>query len=126
MAQEFHDKYFKIMSDYFKQRIEMRIGSVPSVYYSAYVTDSCGVPVNNLDDIAIKGNVKFVQEYEPFWDEEGNGKKYESKEMKDPTWIDVTVLADEMIRTTGDKYHMFLEGVYMNADGKTYGFSMGS
>ena len=37
-------------------------------------------------------------------------KNYVSAVVENATWLDVCVLADEMIRATGD-YHHFLEGI---------------
>lgn len=78
------------------------------VAYSAYTTDDKGNPVDNLDRIAAKGRIKFVVKVDPSW---CNGTDYESPVVEDPTWLDVAVLADDMIRTVGDYHHVFLEKI---------------
>lgn len=102
-------------------RIADKLGRPPVVYYSAYRTKDC-LPLDNLDEVAVEGDVKFVANYEPFW---GSGSPYESPVVSSPTWLDVAVLCDDMIRTTGDYHHHFLEGITLNDDG-TAKFMMGS
>ena len=75
-----------------------------------------------LDFVAVEDEVKFVEKTDGFW---GEGKDYESPVVKDPTWLQVTLLADEMIRTTGDKHHIFLEAIREVEPG-VYEFRMGS
>ncbi len=77
---------------------------------------------DNLDETAVKGEVKFVQEHEGFW---GEGSDYKSPVVKDPTWLQVALLADEMIQMTGDKDHVYLEGIREVRAG-VYQFIMGS
>jgi len=88
------------------------------VLYSAYSTDKHGVPINNLDKIAVKGKCQFVE------------GKYKSPVMENPTWLQMTALANEMIKKTKDTHHCYLEGVRRTkkkTDGiAVYNFSMGS
>lgn len=108
--------------------IQQRVGEAIEdgdrrVYYSAYDSDDRGVPIDNLDQVAVEGRVKFVAE--PGWSHEG--RRYESQEVENPTWLQVAVLANDMILVVDDYHHRFLEGVY--ADGKkpgVYHFLMGS
>ena len=46
-----------------------------------------------MDDVAIKG------------------KDYISKLVTNPTWLEIAVLSNDMIKITGNKKHVFLEGV---------------
>ena len=106
------------------------------VAYSAYTTDDKDVPIDNLDCIAAKGRIKFVAKVSPFWHNFGKnpnpkhgGKNYESPVVENPTWLDVAILADDMIRTVGDFHHVFLEKISHRGekDGiQIYGFLMGS
>ena len=93
--------------------------------YSAF-SEEDDVPVDNLDEIAIEGKVQFIQEQNY-----GEGERYVSPVVENPTWLQVAVLANEMINTTGDTHHVFLEGIKkLKGKGKDgaslYGFSMGS
>ena len=99
------------------------------VYYSAYKTSKAtGDPLNNLNSIAVRGKVIFREKTDAFWAD--GGKDYQSEVLENPTWLDVAVAADEMIRTTGDRHHIYLESIHpMNEkiDGvKVYEFWMGS
>lgn len=112
--------------DQIHARIAERLGEKPFVAYSAYEFDSDDMPIDNLADVAIPGNVQFHAKHDPYW---GEGKPYTSPAVNSPTWLDVSVLADEMIKTTGDYHHQFLESVVVidERDGlKIARFSMGS
>lgn len=85
---------------------------------------------NILDQVAIEGKVKLVQSSEGFFGGSAS-KDYESKVLVNPTWLHVAICANEMIKTTGDFHHVYLEGVYKsrkrNRDGVVlYEFGMGS
>jgi hypothetical protein len=107
---EADERAYTLASDKIYDRVEehcKKEGEKVAVYYSAYeVVDD--VPVDNLDDVPIKGKIKFVQNHDEFW---GKGKHYVSEVVESPTWLDICVLADEMIKATGDFHHHFLEGV---------------
>lgn len=77
------------------------------VEYSAFTEDKNRFPINNLNKIAIKGRVIVIQKYDLFW---GKGKNYSSDKHTNPTWLDLSIIANEIIHITGDKHHIFLEG----------------
>lgn len=81
------------------------------VIYSVY--KNYDNPENNLQEIAVEGTVRFVQEGSEFF---GNGSGYKSEIFTNPTWLDVAVCANEMMLITGDMHHCYLEAVY--ASGK--------
>ena len=83
-------------------------GDKPSVIYSAYSTTNEDLPTDNLDDVAVEGRVIFLMDHKPFF---GGGEDWQSDVVENPTWLEVAVLADDMIRTTGDYHHVFLEDV---------------
>lgn len=67
-----------------------------------------------ITDVAIEGRVVIVD----FYDDEGywangreGGKDYRSAVLTDPTWADLMVVANEIIETTKDWHHIFLETV---------------
>ncbi|MES9851045.1 MAG: hypothetical protein ABW170_04350 [Candidatus Thiodiazotropha sp. L084R] len=96
------------------------------VNYSAYPNDKDELPINNLKQVAIKGKVVILKEHDPFW---GAGKNFKSKLLVNPTWLELTIEANKMILTTGDRHHRYLEGfdVLYEKDGtKFVGLSMGS
>jgi hypothetical protein len=96
------------------------------VYYSAYKTKN-DLPVNNINTVAFKGKAILVAKHDDFW---GDGSDYESDVVKNPTWLQIAVLANAMIQTTGDFHHQFLEGVHRTKETKdgvaVFEFAMGS
>jgi hypothetical protein len=99
------------------------------VNYSAWNGDEKDMPVDNLDEIAIKGDVILFQDRDEFFGGP-KSKNYQSEVLHNPTWLTVAIHANRMIRATGDKHHIFLEGVVKTKakiDGiVVYTFSMGS
>jgi len=99
------------------------------VSYSAYKTSkTTDNPLNNLKQVAVSGKVMVIQEHDEFW---GEGKTYQSKVLENPTWLDLAVVANEMIQVTGDYHHIFLEAVAPRKTKtprgvKIYKFVMGS
>ena len=114
--------FYDQMLDYFSARLKHKIKGNVMIRYSAYIVDKEGIPINNLDDIAVKGKVRFYQKHDEFY---GKGKDYVSKVVENPTWLDVSKLANNMIKVTGDKHHIFLEGVSKKYKNKVY-FIIGS
>ena len=123
------------MFDKISQRIAKEF-----VIYGANKYDDEGVPIDNLDEIAIEGKVYFFQKYGNVWQEcgeeppgkepisvaiseadpqaeieihmyIGKGKDYTSQLVENPTWLEVAQFADDMIRITGDYHHVYLEGI---------------
>jgi len=96
------------------------------VYYSAYNTRN-DLPINNLNRIAFKGKGILVAKNDSFW---GDGEDYESDLIEDPTWLQIAVLSNAMIKRTGDYHHSFLEGICRTKKTKNgitvFEFAMGS
>jgi len=96
------------------------------VYYSAYNTRN-DLPVNNLNRVVFKGKGVLVGKNDSFW---GEGSDYESDVIENPTWLQIAVLTNAMIKKTGDYHHSFLEGITRtkeNRNGVTvFSFAMGS
>ena len=81
---------------------------------------------DNLDEVPIKGKIKFISKYA--WVQDGH-ENYESEVVESPTWLEICRFTEEMIKTTGDKHHIFLESVYvdrMEGDIQVVELSMGS
>lgn len=72
-----------------------------SVVYSAYDYDEWDNPIDNLDEIPIKGNVRFISENEEF----------QSAILKSPTWLEITVIANKMVNQTRDFQNRHLKDV---------------
>ncbi len=95
------------------------------VDYSAYDSDDNDVPIDNLNDIAIIGKCILVMRED---------RPYQSEVVENPTWLQLAVLANEMIIATRDHHHCFLETVHkikwrpkgLPEDVAVYEFGMGS
>lgn len=115
-------KMYKLLDKYLVDRLKQKTKKKILVKYSNYDTDKNNIPINNLDNIAVKGNVKFYQKKNKLYGE--NSKDFESKIIKNPTWFDIILLANDMIHTTKDNHHIYLEGI--KKKNNKYYFNMGS
>ena len=79
-----------------------------NVIYSAYKTDSEDNPINNLQEEAVSGKCKLIGYNDSCW---GKGSDYESPILDSPSWLQVAVYCNDMIAVTGDRHHVFLEGL---------------
>ncbi len=89
----------------------------PLVIYSAYNCDDSEdeVPIDNLDEVAAIDRVRLIGRADPSWGGP-NSQEYRSEVLENPTWLQVTVCADAMIRVTKDGHHCFLEGIKLLPD----------
>lgn len=95
------------------EQIQDRIKHLNNVIYSAYKSVD-GLPVNNLDEIAIHGNNLEIRY--------GDYKTT----VFEPTWLKICEVADEAISSSGDFHHVYLEGLFFSKDDDCYKLSMGS
>ena len=82
------------------------------VNYAAYENDENGIPIDNLHEVAIKGLVQVIRiraNHELAGGYPDESEDYFSPVLTNPTWLDLAVAANEMIRTTGDFDHCFFE-----------------
>ena len=102
-------------------------GALCGITYSAYPTDEDGVPIDNLDEVAVEGPAIFVNANKLGW---GNGSPYKSAIIENATWLELTLVASEMMKITGDDHHSFFEGIHCLTSDKDevpqYDFIMGS
>lgn len=91
----------------------------------AYGVGAEGLPLENLNEVAVVGPC-FVQKQDPFF---GRGEDDESAIVTSRTWLQLCRLASDMIQTTGDLNHVFLEAVSELREengGKVFRVEMGS
>lgn len=94
-------------------RVRERMASEPGsqhVSYSAYKEDEHGVPIDNLDEVAVQGKA-ILASPPPYEFDNSNREAYQSVVVENPTWLDICVLADAMIRRMGDFDHVSLEAI---------------
>lgn len=103
------DKILDQMDRQVRERVK-KTGLRCKVRYAAYPcrAEPDDLPINNLGRVARKGKCKFIVEGCCFF---GNGKGFRSRTVVDPTWLQLTVLANYAIYQTRDFHHEFFEGV---------------
>jgi hypothetical protein len=67
--------------------------------------------MSNLDEIPIKGIVKFVRKQLDLLQPDDRQGDYESEVIENPTWLDICALANEMIIVMGDPFQRTLVNV---------------
>ena len=72
------------------------------VVYDAFDLDAQGLPIDNLDDVAMNGQVRVIDEC---WD------AYRGEILYSPTWGDLAIEANRIIVASGDHHHIFFEGL---------------
>jgi hypothetical protein len=75
------------------------------VVFSAYDEDDAGLPLDNLDAVAHKGDIRFVET------DDSDGQRWEGDVLTDPTWLDVARAANRAIVALGYRDHVYLEGL---------------
>jgi hypothetical protein len=81
------------------------------VCYSAYEEDGSGVPLDNLDQVAVKGRCVLVGPADEYFGGP-RSREYRSEVLENPTWLQVAVHANAAIAVTRDRHHVFLEGLW--------------
>ena len=105
------------------RKIQAKVKHLDLVSYSAYENDDRGIPKDNLEEVAVWGETKIM------WDNAwvgDKGEKFQPKVIVNPTWFDLTGVANTAIRTTGDTSHIFFEGIRWDENQCGYQLSMGS
>lgn len=77
----------------------------PKVKYAAFQTDADGVPIDNLNEVAIEGQVIA----------RSCRNDYESFQMTNPSWLDLAMAANEEIEygqfnDPNEKRYIYFEG----------------
>lgn len=119
------------------RRVKLQLPTSPVfVRYSAFGRSNEEPFIDNLDELVYPGKAMFEAPFVAHWmelcqvapnprglhhNEAPDWLKrpsaaaafgdYQSAVVYQPTWLDVAVLADDMIRRTGDFHHVFLEGL---------------
>lgn len=76
----------------------------PRVVYDAFPLGSDGLPVDNLDRRAFEGRCRVEAQLE----ERGG---YHSHVLENPSWLELSVVADQLLKATGEREQVFLEGL---------------
>jgi len=113
--------------DAMEEKIARAIKGKVYVTYSAYedADDDDDTPIDNLDEVAVPGKVILIGERDEY-----RSTDYRSEVLENPTWLQVAVCANDMIKKTRD-YHEchfleYLEEKGTEGDVTIYKFEMGS
>lgn len=74
-----------------------------------------------MDEVAVNGKVKFIECL--------SHKSWAGEVLENPTWLDICGEAQKMIDYTGDRHHIFIEGITLVGEYEGVqirDFSMGS
>jgi hypothetical protein len=115
MARKQGFKSFEDGYEYFQRRVHERINSGKrrrevKVNYEAFGCDGNGIPMDNLGDVAFKGKIRFHER-------RGRTQVWKSKLVENPTWLDVSVLANDMLLATGEPNYINLQSIVVTIDG---------
>jgi hypothetical protein len=102
----------RLIDDQVDAAVRAACGKDSVVIYSAYKSgpDPDNLPIDNLKKVAVKGKVRLIGYADDFFGG-SKSKEYRSEILENPTWLQVCVCADAMIRATNDHHHAFLEGL---------------
>jgi len=105
-----HMNKYKEACDKMDAKITEKIDGEVYVFYSVYKTDEEDLPVDNLDEVAFEGKVAVICN----WPSILSPKEIlVSDILRDPTWLDLTVISNYFIEKTGDYHHRFFEGYHI-------------
>jgi hypothetical protein len=107
MQPDYDEDAYDKKSDAIRDRVETAFPD-GLVEFSAFPEDDNGLPVDVLDELAVDGPVVFTAKHDPFF---GSGKDYVSNQLNSPTWMEVVAVANDAVQCTGDRHHIYLEGV---------------
>ncbi len=89
-----------------------RSGDKAWVLYSAFSRGE--EKYHNLQMTAYEGKIRIYMPKGDGWEEGMNyvrKETYESEVLENPTWLDLCVVANDMILLTGDTHHRYLESL---------------
>lgn len=98
-------KAWEARDDAIQARLAAQIAGEVRVIYAAAPIDAEELPLDNLDEVAVRGQVRFVEV------DAQDGERFESEVLEDPTWMQVAVLANRMMCELKYDHHVFLEDI---------------
>jgi hypothetical protein len=88
-----------------QKRVKAAVGRKCLLTYEAYDLDAAGLPRDNLDEPCWQGRCRIVGE------ETDDTPAFRSAELHDPTWLQVAVIANQMLCMRPATEHRFFEGI---------------
>jgi hypothetical protein len=87
-----------------------RMDNIAKLYPTQYASYSCD---EEPEEIAFLGKCMIYSNKDDFF---GNGKRYVSKLLINPTFGEIFKLSDDYIQITEDYHHCFFEGIQVNKE----------
>ncbi len=97
-----HELLREQLVEQMQRRVESAIEGETEVVYAAYPTNERGLPIDNLDEIAVHGETRSEDE---IWD------SYIGEVIENPTWLQLAVEANRMIVASNDYHHVAFEAI---------------
>jgi hypothetical protein len=108
MTEADSDKAHAAAFDAIQSRVRAHVNQKCFVVFSGYKCDQDNVPIDNLDEVPISGNVKIRASRERL--ASGNPKKdYESEVIQNPTWLDLCAIANAHLVQRVHRREIYLE-----------------
>ena len=102
------DKARAAAFDAIQDRVKATVNQKCFVVFSAYKCDQDNVPIDNLDEVPISGNVKIRARGHRL--PSGNPKKdYESEVLRNPSWLDLCAIANAHLVQRIHRRQIYLE-----------------
>ena len=81
--------------------------------FSAYKCDQDNVPIDNLDEVPISGNIEIQGKGKSATRVEAREKVIESEVLRDPTWLDQCAIANAHLIQRIHRRQLYLESVHV-------------
>jgi hypothetical protein len=103
-------KAYASACDAIQSRVRHRVGAKCYVVFSAYQLDVDKLPIDNLDDVPVPGNVKIKGDRTRT---ARGSRSYESQVLVDSSWLELCVIANEQIMAgrSRDQRQRYLERI---------------
>lgn len=99
---------FWVAHEQIAARIRETLGAQTCVNFCAYPEDDEGLPIDNLDEVAIAGRCVLVG---PQDSTNAALVAYVSQELDEPTWWEVLRQVEAMLRQSQERARIHLEGL---------------
>jgi hypothetical protein len=97
--QDVIDQIDKNVEQAIKEAAFGKMYSEKRVIYTAYEMDEYDIPISNLDEVPVKGKIKFVSE----------DGEWHSPVLDSPTWLQIAVYANAMLIATDEFYFKYFD-----------------
>jgi|SaaInlStandDraft_6_1057023.scaffolds.fasta_scaffold03760_3 hypothetical protein len=109
------DNEYDLHVNYINFKINIELENTPLIY-NMFKYDFYGLPIDNLENIAIDGIIKFIYI--------NNNFEYKSNYIKNPKWFDICKCCHNMLILSKEKEYITLNGITKGRYDNEYYFDM--